>query len=107
MCVLNQRQQSVRNSSASMRDSKRSAKTAGSRAGRSSSTGEQNRQPRFSKELGGEIPKATEPIPENLMISPIERPALMPSIPPDWLIEDSTPQFVHSGQESTILQIVN
>lgn len=40
--------------------------------------------------------KVNEPHPEPLMIEPVSRPSLVSSIPPDWAIEGSAPQFAHS-----------
>ena len=45
------------------------------------------------------IQKQIEPHPESLMIEPIERPALLSTIPPDWLAVEQqvpAPKFRHT-----------
>ena len=45
--------------------------------------------------------KASEPRPESLLIAPIERPALLNTLPPDWLTDANPPQFQHSSIDTT------
>ena len=42
------------------------------------------------RSLGSSVKKAAiEPHPESLLIEPIERPALLSTIPPDWMLDKS------------------
>ena len=40
--------------------------------------------------------KQLEPHPESLLIEPIERPALLSTMPPDWIVDQNHPQFNHT-----------
>lgn len=47
--------------------------------------------------INNSVQKQMEPHPESLLIEPIERPALLSTIPPDWLaVEQQPPQFSHT-----------
>jgi len=88
MCVLNQRQQSVRTSTASLKDSKNSATCK-------QSNGLASDQHRRSKtELISCVQKVVEPCPQSLLIEPIEKPSLLSTIPPDWMLESAPQQLI-------------
>ena len=86
MCVLNQNQQSVRTSSTSLNHSR--SRSGQGISGTHMPTASADMRPTYSNS----VQKAIEPHPESLLIEPIERPALLTTVPTDW----QHPQFCHS-----------